>query len=662
MLTFNKPSFETLSEKEWLVTNGLGGYASSTISGANTRRYHGLLVASLRPPTERTVIVSKIEETLTDYCGKRTNLSSNQYHGAIHPTGHELITAFERKPFPTTTFEGDEFRLKKTVLMLHHSNTTLTRYKNSGKEIIELELNPFYVYRDYHHLFHEQNHFEFYREAQDDHVSVIYPYFGAPPIFVQCPQSVFVPETIWYKHFLYAKETERGLDDDEDACSIGAYHLILKPGQECFIVFTIDKDQLHQSWKNRFNKEKAEVRKRTKESEAPDSMNLDKKFRKFYRDLVVSGNQFIVKRSTNDGHTIIAGYHWFTDWGRDTMIAMRGLVIARHHQGLAKDIIRTFLSYMKDGLIPNRFPDHGEIPEYNTIDASLWLFIVMHEYDLKFGDKEFIEECLPKLKEVLQAYRDGTKFNIHMTNEGLISGGEDKSQLTWMDAKVGDYVVTPRHGCPVEINALWYNALRIYDEFLTKYNVEEKGWNSIAVQTKKAFRKYFLNKNGYLNDVVIPGESTDDAFRPNQVYALSLPYSMLTDKESKGILNQIAEKLLTPYGLRSLSMDHPDFIPIYTGDQWHRDRAYHQGTVWAYLMGEYLLAYLKINKYTAESKQYVLEMMSGLMDHFYHADCIHGISEIFDGGNPGHGKGCIHQAWSVGMLLSVFDSMQEVSS
>ncbi len=659
MLTFDKPTFEALAEKEWLVTNGLGGYASSSISGANTRRYHGLLVASLRPPTERIVIVSKVEETITDENGEQINLSSNQYKGVVHPLGFTTISSFNRTPLPVTTFSGKGWKLSKTVFMVNHSNTTVVEYQNHGKNTLTLTLNPFYVYRDYHSLFGQRDKFDFYRDSKENDIAVIYPEYGSPPLYVQCPGSDFKAERMWYKNFIYAKETYRGLDDHEDACSNGIYTLQLLPGQKTHIVFTLDQKQLNQSWIRLKEEEITRIAALTTKDVLPVVPGLSSEDQQFYKDLITSGDQFIVQRDSSDGRSIIAGYHWFTDWGRDTMIAMRGLVIAGGQQALARNIINTFLLYLKDGLIPNRFPDQGETPEYNTIDASLWLFIVLHEYHQKFNDIPFIAECLPKLKEILTSYRDGTHFKIHMVEEGLIFGGEGLSQLTWMDAKVGDYVVTPRHGCPVEINVLWYNAIRIYLEFLKTVKQKDEGWDALSLKVRDAFRKHFLNTQGYLYDVVVPGEYADDAIRPNQVYALSLPFSMLTDEESKCVMQIITSTLFTPFGLRSLSSDHPDFIGVYGGDQWHRDKAYHQGTVWGFLMGEYLMAYLKMNDHSAKAKKQVLEMMSSMKDHFYHADCIHGISEIFDGANPGPGRGCVQQAWSIGMLLLVFDSMKK---
>lgn len=662
MLTFNNPGFAELAEKEWLVTNGLGGYAASTLSGANTRRYHGLLVAALRPPTERTVIVSKIEETIIDQHGVRTDLSSNQYKGVVHPQGFAAVSEFNRDPLPVITYTTADWKLSKTISMVYGSNTTIVEYQNHGQKSLKLELNPFYVYRDYHSLFAQQDKFDFYREEKESNISVMYPHHGAPPVYVQCPGSVFKAERIWYKYLIYAKETYRGLDDHEDVCSNGIYIIELKPGEKGHIVFTVDQHQLNQSWSVLLEAEKTRIAEIRNDNRQTVPQGLSKEDIQFYQDLKISGNQFIVQRASNGGQSIIAGYHWFTDWGRDTMIAMRGLVISAGKQDLAKNIINTFLMYLKDGLIPNRFPDQGETPEYNTIDASLWLFIVLHEYHQKFNDYAFIKECLPKLKEILTSYRDGSHFKIHMLEEGLIFGGEGLSQLTWMDAKVGDYVVTPRHGCPVEINVLWYNAIRIYLNFLKLGKMKDDGWESLSIKVKSAFRQYYLNTKGYLNDVIIPGEYADDANRPNQIYALSLPFQMLTDEENSSVMYQVTTKLLTPYGLRSLAMDHPDFIGTYGGDQWHRDKAYHQGTVWTFLIGEYFMAYLRINKYSAKAKKQVLSLMSSLKEHFYHEDCINGLSEIFDGGTPGPGRGCVHQAWSVGMLLLVFDEMNVMPS
>ena len=348
---------------------------------------------------------------------------------------------------------------------------------------------------------------------------------------------------------------------------------------------------------------------------------------------------------------MIAGYHWFTDWGRDTMIAMRGLVIALGKKEISESIFRTFISYMEEGMIPNRFPDSGEEPEYNTIDASLWLFVALYEYFQQFEDLRFIESIFPSLTSIIDHHLKGTKYDIRVTAEGLLSGGNESTQLTWMDAKVGDHVVTPRQGCAVEINALWYNALNIYILFGSSLNHGVSNLQKKEIQVKNAFRKYFINAKGHLNDLVIPAEHTDESIRPNQVYALSLPFSPLEPGEKKIVLNVITDHLYTDLGLRTLSKDHAEFKPVYKGDQWERDHSYHQGTVWAFLWGEYAIAYLKVNNYSGAAKEYIKERSKALQHHFYHEEGIHCISEIFDGENPRKGKGCIQQAWSVGMTL-----------
>jgi len=376
----------------------------------------------------------------------------------------------------------------------------------------------------------------------------------------------------------------------------------------------------------------------------------------FFRDLVASGRQFLVDRAATRSKTLIAGYHWFTDWGRDTMIAMRGLTIATGDQEASKSILSTFLKYVRQGMIPNRFPDYeSQEVEYNTIDATLWLFVVLFEYAEKFNDRSLIDENIGILEDILGQHMEGTRFQIRVTGEGFLSGGEPGWQLTWMDARIDGHVVTPRMGCPVEINALWYNALCIFEKYCYGCN---KALYLKVVETRKAFSKnfktYFLNENGYLNDVVIPGQYSDDSFRPNQLYALSLPFQLLTSHEKQAILAQVSEHLLTDFGLRSLSPGHPDFIGHYGGNQWNRDLAYHQGTVWPFLLMEYWEAYLKLHNSSLEAKKSVVNALASLKRHFYQDNCIHGISEIFDGENPGEGRGCINQAWSVAALVKLY--------
>jgi predicted glycogen debranching enzyme len=371
----------------------------------------------------------------------------------------------------------------------------------------------------------------------------------------------------------------------------------------------------------------------------------------FISDLIISGDQFLADRKSSLSKTIIAGYPWFTDWGRDTMIAMRGLVIATGRKKDARSILQTFLNYLDRGMIPNRFPDTGAAPEYNTMDATLWLFVALHDYYEQFADRAFLRKVFDQLTDILEQHIRGTRFNIHITPEGLLFGGQEGTQLTWMDAKVGDYVVTPRIGCPVEINALWYNALCIYVSFGNLLGKKVDAYARRAKEFKHVFRQWFINDKHFLNDVVYPGQRVDDSIRPNQLYAISLPYSPLSTKEGKRLLKAIAEHLYTDYGLRSLSPLDPQFKPVFSGDQWHRDNAYHQGTVWSFLWGEYALAYLSVHHYSPAAKKWVNKHVAMLRHHFYAEEGLHGISENFDGGQPKEGKGCIQQAWSIGMTL-----------
>jgi predicted glycogen debranching enzyme len=646
VLNLGNKIYDSLIEKEWLVTNGLGGYASSSIIGTNTRRYHGLLVAAFNPPTDRKVLVSKVEEVVK--VGDQIHqLSTTQYPGAIHPQGFTYFHGFERDPLPKAVFANESFRLQKTVFMVYGENTTVVGYENLGDTPIELSISPWMVYRDYHSLFQESSYFDFYVEQVDATFLKVYPHYGAAPVQIQYEKGNFDPHSIWCQSIEYAAEQERGLDYQEAAKSIGQITVQLAAGEKMYLRFSTHEQAENVSFE--------ELEKR--EIQRIESLGQGQK-NNFLRDLMIAGDQFLVHRASTNSSTLIAGYPWFTDWGRDTMIAMRGLTIAQGNQEASKSILRTFLQYLDQGMLPNRFPDQGEAPEYNTIDATLWLFVVLHEYYEKFQDLDFIAELYPKLQDVLHWHIEGTRYNIHVTPEGLLFGGEGLAQLTWMDARVGDYVVTPRQGCPVEINALWYNALQIFSAFAKLLNEEHQKYLKLADQVKTAFRHFFINDEGFLNDVIIPDGYVDQSFRPNQLYAISLPFSLLNKTESAKVLSMIEDHLCTDYGLRSLNVEDPAFKGHYGGNQWERDTAYHQGTVWTFLWAEYALAFLKVKGNTQKSSKELMTKLRFLENHFYESDCIQGISEIFDGANPNKGKGCIQQAWSIGMLIKVLFDLQ----
>lgn len=630
-------------DQEWIVTNGLGGYASGTVAGANTRRYHGLLVASMEPPTNRTIVVAKIEERVL-FDGVYHDLSTNEYPGTTYPNGTQYLDHFTAAPFPLWLYKTADWGLEKSVLMVQNSNTSLVNYCNRGENSIILELHPLYAFTDFHRTFHENPVTDFYSEIDANSMKT-YPQYGAIPIFTRWTAGKFTEARNWYKNFQLPLEQSRGLDDVSDFYRIGFIRYELKPNETISILFSVDKALVNQDMSALLFAEKERLITNTN-----DLTSI------FYKDLLKSGNQFIVDRKSTDCASIIAGYHWFSDWGRDTMISMRGLTIATNNKSVSQSLLATFFKYVNQGMIPNRFPDNSEDKiEYNTIDASLWLFISVYEYYKKFDDLDFIKEHLSALKEILNWHINGTRYNIHVTPEGFLYGGVDGVQLTWMDAIVNGKVITPRIGCPVEINALWYNSLKIYSEFciILGVAIDEK-YAEIERLFEANFSKMFMNDKGTLYDVIVPNVSVDDSFRPNQIYCLSLPFTLLNQDEQKVIFNTIKTKLYSPYGLRTLDQNNPKFKGLYQGNQWERDHAYHQGTVWTYLISEYYEVFFKLYGDSVVNKLKVVEELSFLKNHFYNEQGLNCISEVFDGENPQEGKGTIQQAWSVAALIKLY--------
>lgn len=633
----------SLLNLEWLETNGIGGYASSSVVGANTRKYHGLLVAANNPPADKKILIAKVEERVLSK-NAYSDLSVNKYVGAVHPTGQQFLKEFNRLPVATWEYGGKGWSLQKKLFMVPGSNTTVLIYENTSKKSFEIEVHPLLVFKNFHAAF-SKNDFDFYYEKAGNHIK-IHAYPDSMPFFMDWSQGEFLEDRAWYENIKLEKEEYRGQESIEDYYRIGYLKTDLKKGQHLKLVFTTEESFLDKTAHD-LEKSKLKHLESLRDKKIQDT---------FYNDLLISGNQFLIDRKSTNSKSIIAGYHWFMDWGRDSMISMRGLAIATGDKYASKSILSTFTKYLDQGMLPNRFPDEdGQDVEYNTIDATLWLFVALYEYHKKFGDAAYIEENISALENILLAHVRGTRYDIHVTPEGFLWGGEQGWQLTWMDAKVDGYVVTPRIGCPVEINALWYNALCIYEEFCeSSYFGVHKEIGGIKERFKSNFADYFLKDEGYLNDVVIPNQDPDKSFRPNQLYAISLPFSILNKAKEKTILAQVGDKLLTHYGLRSLEMDNPEFKGTYAGNQWDRDTAYHQGTVWPFLLMEYWQAYLNVNGSNKETRKAVVKALEPLKNHFYNADCIMGISEIFDGKSPYSGRGCIQQAWSVAALIKLY--------
>ncbi len=624
---------------EWLETNGLGGYASSTVSGANSRRYHGLLVAAMHPPVGRTVILSKFDETIV-LGDQRFDLNSNQYPGAIHPQGYQYFKSFEQNLFPEFVFEAGGVKLKKTIAAIQGENTTLIIYEvlEAGKNF-DLELLPLCASRDYHSMSHAND--SIYKGYLfRDGIFQTKNYENSPELFIKVPQSNFEASGHWFNNFEYSIEQYRGLDFREDLFNHGKFTLTLKKGDRIGVIISTDDP----SGKDAFQLF-------TREQKRREALVSNFSENDTIKRLVLAADQFVVKRGDNL-KTIIAGYHWFSDWGRDTMISLPGLCLTTGRYDDAKKILKAFAESVSEGMLPNRFPDFGEAPEYNTVDATLWYFHAIYKYHQYTGDKDFINNLLPILKDIIEWHYKGTRYNIHVDQDELLYSGQDGVQLTWMDAKVGDWVVTPRKGKAVEINALWYNALSIMAELLTEAGEMQAAetFKGRALRVHTAFNQKFWNKSlNYLYDF-IDGTYSNDDLRPNQIYALSLPFPLLPKDKAQKVFNIVSEKLLTTRGLRSLSPDHKEYKPIYGGDQWHRDGAYHQGTVWSFLLGPYIDALVAIKGSKGKTEASII--LNTFFDHLNDAG-VGTVSEIFDANPPHTPRGCIAQAWGVGEILRV---------
>jgi predicted glycogen debranching enzyme len=626
---------EDVWQTEWLETNGLGGWASGTVSGIHTRRYHGVLVAAVKPPVIRSVLVAKLDETLT-IGGQSVDLSANRFPGAIHPAGHHHIQSFERDLFPQWQYAAAGVVLQKTVAAIHGENTTVVQYEAlRAPDVFTLYLRPFYACRDYHSL---QHAFDGIRRdgSFQDGIFQYRPVEFQPEVYIAVPGSSFHPEFNWYYRFEYAIEEYRGLDFQEDLFTPGVFECRLAAGSIVSVILSTD----HPGGKSG----RVLVAQETKRRKALVA-GINNKAR---RTLTLAADQFIVARDTNF-KTVIAGYPWFTDWGRDTMIALPGLTLTTRRFDDAKKILRAFARSVDQGMLPNRFPDAGEAPEYNTVDATLWFFVAVYQYFLTAGDPSFVlEELLPVLIDIVEWHERGTRYGICVDADGLLRAGEPGVQLTWMDAKVGDWVVTPRIGKPVEINALWTNALMALAELLKAAGKKHDRVLENANRAQSAFESSYWNGE-YLYDV-INGDSRDESIRPNQIFALSLPFPLLSDEKAKSVLRVVREKLYTPVGLRSLAPDDPRYIGHYGGDQRSRDGAYHQGTVWSWLLGPYVDALRRYGGPSAERE--IKTVVENFLPHIWEA-CRGSVSEIFDGDAPHHPRGCIAQAWGVAEWLRI---------
>lgn len=656
--------------REWLETNGIGGFACGTVIGANTRRYHALLCAATQPPLGRMVLVNKADEVIR-VNGKNFALGCNQFGDVIEPKGYEFLHDFSVEPLPKWTYVlppeatglDNELVLEKTLWMPYGYNQTAIRYVASGGEF-SLHVRPFITGRDYHHIHGRNDAFDTrlhigINKAGGQEIS-LRPYYHCPTIQFAY-DGAFEADGHWYMNFQYAREHERGLEASEDMYSPGEFIWELREGETALL--SISSEPLHLSGQEKPAERlffDGEIARRTSLTSA--FYDADAEHSQPAMRLVRAADQFLVRRASDMRYTVVAGYPWFSDWGRDTMIALPGLCLTTGRIYAAASILLNFASHVSQGMIPNRFPDAGETGplDYNTFDATLWFFHATGEYFRKTGDWKTTREIYGSLRECLHWHLKGTRFGIIADPEdGLLRGGEGNTQLTWMDAKVGDVSFTPRIGKPVEIQALWFHALKTLSDFATRAEDEETKalcdeW-SAKVQANFA-SKFWNEEENCLFDFIADDGTPNGAIRPNQIFAVSLfansPYALLSPEQENAVVETVQRELLTPFGLRSLSPRDSQYRGRYEGDQWSRDSAYHQGTVWTWPLGGFCSAYLKVHDGDAASKAQVRTWLEPILQHLDEA-CVGNINEIFDGDAPHTPRGCFAQAWSVSEVLRV---------
>ena len=653
-------TFKEGIKREWAVTNGIGGYAGSSMIGAHSRTHQGYLIASLHAPIERYLVFSKINETAT--VGTSTVSFETSQHRAsgktVYTEGQKFLTSFIYDGSVHYTYETDNFSFEKHITLKRNANVCAVAYElTAGDSDCTFTLTPLFNYRE-HSESSTPDTLRFETFTEDRTFYLIPEKNKDIAIRFQTSEGTFSEREIVYDIDMQLQievdlETD-GLDchycpvDLSIAvpanttkkvsilCSIGDVNERPAPvsGTEAFSILE-ENARCH-----------AEL---FEKSGYHDS---------FANQLVLASDQFLTYRESTKMMTVLAGLPWFTDWGRDTMIAFTGLTLCTKRFKEAEEILLTFARYIRHGIVPNMFPDDNMPPLYNTVDASLWYFYAVYQY-LHYNPaaeaEAFVkEQIFPHLKEIISAYEKGTDFSIYMEDDGLIHAGSGLDQITWMDVRVGDWVATPRHGKPVEINALWYNALRIMESLCEKFDEDASAYRTRANQVKESFNaKFWDSSNQCLFDVV-DGDEPDDHIRPNQIYAVSLPFSLLPEEQEKAVVALVEKELFVGCGLRSLAPDHPDYHGIYCGALAKRDAAYHQGTAWGFLLGGFFSAYMKVNHHSSSAVENAVHMLEPVRKHLSDSGCIGSISEIFDGDTPHNPRGCYAQAWSVGEVLRCY--------
>jgi predicted glycogen debranching enzyme len=648
----------SIDHLEWLVTNGIGGYACGTLGGALARRYHGHLVAALKPPVGRTLLLAKLAERVT--LDERTiDLDANRWaSGAIEPRGHEHLESFRLDgTVPVWTWAIGDTQIEKRVWMEQGENTTYVQYTLIAAPAgVTLSLRAIVDDRDAHDT-----------SVNGTGAPIIEPVSGgaalrlrqgSPALWLFAPGAEVRPAAVWYRQFEKSLEAERGLPAIEDHLMAAEIVARLEPGD----TFTLIASTRHDAATGALPLARALSRRQARDRDLVDRWKraqpaLSRRAPEWIRQLVLAADQFIVERATPGdphGRSVIAGYPWFSDWGRDTMIALPGLAITTGRHDLARTVLATFARFVDQGMLPNYFPYQGEVPEYNTVDAALWFFQAVRAYHDATGDTDFLAEVHPVLEDIGAWYERGTRHGIRVDRQdGLVRAGKTGVQLTWMDAKVDDWVVTPRQGKPVEINALWYSALMTMARFAKLLGRPSEACEAQAARVAESFRRFWNPETGCLYDVLDGPRGHDPAIRPNQLFALSLPDSPLPAPERRRVLEVCGRHLLTSHGMRSLSPADPAYHGVFTGDRRTRDGAYHQGTVWTWLLPHYALAHARVHGDPAGAQR-LLEPFAALMWEMGAGT----LPEVADGDPPHTPRGCFAQAWTVGETLRVWHALE----
>lgn len=656
---YGRGNFKTIeqgNELLWMIGNGIGGFSNHTLCGGGAQAFHGYLVASLNPPVNRTLILTRTQEII-NVNGREYDLTSQQYIGTSK-NGQEYLENFTFDSVPEYMYKVEDVSIRKTIAMEYGHNTVVVCYDiENGMDEVDLRIVPLFNYRASGEV-SEKSELKFDINVENKELTLVphsnkeveIKFYASEGRFYDrslIPTSMATPNYLIEENHFYMIDHRTGFLGVDNHYTPYEVQVDLKPFEKKkFYVKCTIEELTCKSGFDIVDEYKDRADELVRQAELED---------RFANNLVKAADHFIVKRESTGLKTVLAGLPWFTDWGRDTMIAFEGLTLVTKRFDDAREILESFARYIKNGLIPNVFPDKNTEPGYNTVDASLWYFQAAYQYLNYTGyieDYEFIRgKIYPKLKEIFEAYSTSTDFSIGMDEDFLVYAGGGLDQVTWMDVRVGDYVVTPRHGKPVEINALWYNSLKIMEILSEEFGEDKNKYKELSEKVKISFNnRFWNNEKGCLYDVV---DEDDDRIRPNQIWAVSLPFSILDKEKEKSIVNVVHKHLYSTYGLRSLSFMDKDYKNKYIGKLFDRDCAYHMGTTWGFLIGGFISAYCKVNNYSEEAIRNA-DHMCKVFEDTMKDGCINGISEIFDGDFSSTSRGCYSQAWSVAEVLRAY--------